>query len=143
MQSIDVYSYQCGVMDAFSEVVSAGVKRIALSHPCDTAEERDRYLPFAEQLCKQYGNVLYLENEGLLTELFPLSLNKGKFNMVFAHKPEDLTLYRELRQRKKELVEKNLYFGEARRRLAFDFGRLLSYSEEAIERLIRQNQEKE
>ena len=38
-REIDVYSYQCGVMDAFCEMVHAGVKRIALSHPFPTREE--------------------------------------------------------------------------------------------------------
>ena len=42
-REIDAYSYQCGVMDAFCEMVHAGVKRIALSHPCPTREERDSY----------------------------------------------------------------------------------------------------
>ena len=39
MKKLDRYSYQCGVIDAFNEVVRAGVKRIALSHPVDTKEE--------------------------------------------------------------------------------------------------------
>ena len=30
MKKLDGYSYQCGVIDAFNEVVRAGVKRIAL-----------------------------------------------------------------------------------------------------------------
>ena len=39
MKKLDRYSYQCGVIDAFNEVVRAGVKRIALSHPADSREE--------------------------------------------------------------------------------------------------------
>ena len=31
LDSLDLFSYQCGVIDAFNEVVKAGVKRIALS----------------------------------------------------------------------------------------------------------------
>ena len=42
MKKLDEYSYQCGVIDAFNEVVRAGVKRIALSHPVDTKEEAMR-----------------------------------------------------------------------------------------------------
>ena len=37
MQTIDPYSYQCGAIDCFNEMVRAGVKRLALSHPVDTA----------------------------------------------------------------------------------------------------------
>ena len=39
LDSLDLFSYQCGVIDAFNEVVKAGVKRIALSHPVSTREE--------------------------------------------------------------------------------------------------------
>ena len=38
---IDPYSYQAGVMDCFCEMVSCGLKKLAMSHPCDTREERD------------------------------------------------------------------------------------------------------
>ena len=92
MKEMDKYSYQCGVMDAFNEVVRAGVKRLALAHPCDTREERDSYLDYAQQLCEKYGNHMYVENDSLLTDLFPISMNKDKFNIVFARDPKDLEL---------------------------------------------------
>lgn len=143
MKEIDLYSYQCGVMDAFNEVVRAGVKRLALAHPCDTIEQRDGYLDYARQLCEKYGNHMYVENDSLLTDLFPISLNKDKYNIVFARDPKDLELYVELHDRKKKLLEKGLYHGEERKQLAVDFGQLLSYSDEAIERLIASNTERE
>ena len=46
--SLDSFSYQCGVIDAFNEVVKAGVKRIALSHPTDTLAECQALIPFSE-----------------------------------------------------------------------------------------------
>ena len=54
MKQIEEYSYQCGVMDCFSEMVKAGLKRIALSHPSSTKEIRDQYIPFAENICDKY-----------------------------------------------------------------------------------------
>ncbi len=143
MNKFDQYSYQCGVMDAFNEVVRAGVKRLALAHPCDTMEQRDSYLPYAKQLCEKYGTYLYVENDSLLTDLFPFSMNKDKFNIVFAKDPKDLELYVELHVRKKELIDKGLYHGEARKHIAVEFGKLLSYSDEAIEKFIETNPEKE
>lgn len=86
---------------------------------------------------------MYIENDSLLTDLFPLSLNKDKYNLVFAYNPTDLDLYVELHQRKKKLLEQGLYVGFARKQIAVDFGHLLSYSDEAIERLISANTEKE
>mgnify|MGYP006974119394 CR=1 FL=1 len=53
--SLDSFSYQCGVIDAFNEVVKAGVKRIALSHPTDTLAECQALIPFSEQICRQYA----------------------------------------------------------------------------------------
>ena len=49
---IDTYSYGLGAMDCFCEMVSAGLKTLAMSHPCDTREERDSYLQDAEKLCR-------------------------------------------------------------------------------------------
>ncbi|MFQ7451174.1 MAG: hypothetical protein ACLRNQ_06760 [Flavonifractor plautii] len=83
MQNIDPYSYQCGVIDCFNEMVRSGVKALALSHPMDSAAERDALIPFARSCCHQYGNQLYIEDTPLLTDLFPLSLNQGKFNILF------------------------------------------------------------
>ena len=143
MKEMDRYSYQCGVMDAFNEVVRAGVKRLALAHPCDTKEERDSFLPYAEMLCEKYGNHLYVENDSLLTDLFPVSMNKDKFNIVFARDPKDLELYVELHVRKQKLIEEGCYEGEARKAIAVEFGHLLSYTDEAIERLISTNVERE
>ncbi len=143
MNDMDQYSYQCGVMDAFNEVVRAGVKRLALAHPCDTKEQRDRFLPYAQQLCEKYGTHLYVENDSLLTDLFPYSANKDKFNIVFAKDPKDLDLYVKLHVRKQELIAKGLYSGEARKEIAVEFGHLLSYSDEAIEQFIANNPEKE
>ena len=143
MKEMDKYSYQCGVMDAFNEVVRAGVKRLALAHPCDTREERDSYLDYAQQLCEKYGNHMYVENDSLLTDLFPISMNKDKFNIVFARDPKDLELYVELHVRKQKLIEQGKYHGAARKEIAVECGHLLSYTDEAIERLIATNTELE
>ena len=49
MQNIDPYSYQCGVIDCFNEMVRSGVKALALSHPMDSAAERDALIPFVNR----------------------------------------------------------------------------------------------
>ena len=142
MKKLDEYSYQCGVIDAFNEVVRAGVKRIALSHPVDTKEEAMELIPFSQQICQQYGNHFYLEESPLLTDLFPISLNKGKYNIIYYRQEEDIQQYLALKKRKQQLLEQQ-YQGEARRQIAVDYGKLLSYSQEAIERYLAQNKEKE
>ena len=134
--SLDSFSYQCGVIDAFNEVVKAGVKRIALSHPTDTLAECQALIPFSDQICRQYGNHFYVEQEPLLTDLFPVSLNRGKFNILYYRDERDIQLYLSLKEEKKRLLEQGTYQGEARKRIAVEYGRLLSYSDEAIERYI-------
>lgn len=143
MKKLDGYSYQCGVIDAFNEVVRVGVKRIALSHPVDTKEEMMELIPFSQQICQQYGNRFYLEESPLLTDLFPISLNKGKYNIIYYRQEEDIRQYLALKKRKQQLLEQQAYQGEARRQIAVEYGRLLSYSPEAIERYLAQNEEKE
>lgn len=143
MKKLDEYSYQCGVIDAFNEVVRAGVKRIALSHPVDTKEEAMELIPFSQQICQQYGNHFYLEESPLLTDLFPISLNKGKYNIIYYRQEEDIQQYLALKKRKQQLLEQQAYQGEARRQIAEEYGKLLPYSPEAIERYLAQNEEKE
>ena len=72
-----------GQRTGFCEMVQTGVKQIALAHPCDTREERDSFLPEFEKLCQEYGVKMYLEDEGFLTDLFPVSMNKDRFNTIF------------------------------------------------------------
>lgn len=146
-KKIDAYSFALGVCEAFCEVVRAGVKRIALSHPF-TADELQNTLgaDFPEacaKIAEKYGCRAYYLQEPVLTDLFPLSLNRGKQNVVFYRAPADLTELLAIRSDKKALQSAGKYRGEARREIAVRFGRLLSYSEEAIERYLAENTERE
>ena len=132
MESMDTFSYQCGVIDSFNEMVRAGVKALALSHPVDTEAERDALIPFSKHICRLYGTKLYPENDPLITDLFPCSLSQGKFLILF---------YRE--DHKAALVAEGAYFGGNRSRIAWEYGRLLSYPDEAIRRLIHENGDRE
>ena len=52
VRAVDPYSYNLGVMDCFCEMVGAGVKGLAMSHPFGTREERDSYLEEVRGLCR-------------------------------------------------------------------------------------------
>ena len=75
LDSLDLFSYQCGVIDAFNEVVKAGVKRIALSHPVSTREEA---LSLCSVLRENLRTVrkpfLLLMKARCSPDLFPISL---------------------------------------------------------------------
>ncbi len=137
--TIDKFSYKLGAADCFCEMVRAGVKKLALSHPCDTQEERDRFLPEFEKLCQKYGVKMYREDEPFITDLFPVSMNKGKYNVLFYQDDSVLQAYLDLKAEKRTCE----YAGEKRREIAARYGKLLSYTDEGIERLMSANQEKE
>ncbi len=139
---IDKFSYHLGAADCFCEMVRAGVKRIALSHPCDTKEERDSFLPEFDKLCEKYGVRYYVEDEAFLSDLFPLSLNRGKFNVIFYQEDAALQEYLGLKAEKKKAVEAGNYNG-CREDIARRYGKLLSYTDEGIQRLLGANTERE
>ena len=143
MKPIDVYSYRCGVIDCFNEMVRAGLKKIALSHPTDTKEERDQLIGFSEKICQQYGNRFYIEDQPLLTDLFPVSMNRGKYNIIYYRDPADLAEYLSIKADKEKLLQSGTYISQERLSIAKRYGKLLSYSDEGILRLIEQNNEKE
>ena len=76
-------------------------------------------------------------------DLFPISMNLGKHNLLIYRANHILEQYLRLKHWKNDLVREKVYFGGNRTQIAWDFGRLLSYPEEAIRRLIRENSEKE
>ena len=140
-QPIDNYSYQCGVMDCFCEMVASGLKKLAMSHPCDTKAERDSYLPQVKKLCEKYGILYHPQDEALITDLFPAEANQDKYNYLFFRTQDVYETYLELKKHQKELENQCGGTEEERYQLAADFGALLSYPEEGIRRLIEKTRE--
>ena len=143
MRSIDHFSYELGAADCFCEMVRAGVKGLALAHPCPTREERDEYLPYFQELCQKYGVKLYVEDVPLLTDLFPLSMNQGKYNALFYQEDSAIQEHLALTAEKRAAAEAGAHTPEKRRDIAWRYGRLLSYTGEGIQRLLESNTEKE
>ncbi len=140
--NIDLFSYRLGAADCFCEMVRAGVKRLALAHPCETKEERDAFLPEFEKLRERYGVFMYVEDEPLLTDLFPLSMNKGKYNALFYQDESAIREYLSIKEEKRAALAAGTY-DRCREELARRFGKLLSYTDQGIERLLAANTEKE
>ncbi len=139
---IDSFSYHLGAADCFCEMVRAGVKRIALSHPCASKEERDAFLHEFDKLAEKYGVKFYVEDDPLLTDLFPVSMNKGKFNVIFYADDSALGEYLALKKEKHGAVARGVY-DAVRRDIAVRYGHLLSYTDEGIDRLLAANDERE
>ena len=140
---LDRFSYRCGVIDCFNEMVRAGLKPMALAHPCPTPSERDSYLPFCEEICGKYGTKFFPEDAMLLTDLFPLSANRGTYNIIFYRDEAVRRTYEDLKAEKAALLAAGQYRGEPRRRLACRFGALLGYPETDCLRMIAANTDRE
>lgn len=140
---LDRFSYRCGVIDCFNEMVRAGLKPMALAHPSPTPAERDRYLPFCEEICWQYGTRFFPEDDMLFTDLFPLSANRGTYNIIFYREEAVRRAYEDLKAEKAALLAAGQYRGEPRRRLACRFGALLGYPETDCLRMIEANADRE
>lgn len=136
-RSIDVWSYELGVMDCFCEMVASGLKKLAMSHPCRTREERDSYQEEVKRLCEKYAISFFSEDEPFLTPLFPEDLNKGTYHYLFFRTQDVLDEYRTLKEEQKALKESGAYTPCKGMEIARRFGSLLSYPPEGIERLLQ------
>ncbi len=132
-----------GVMECFNEVIACGVKNLALGVPVYDRRERDQHVEAAKIICQERGTKYYIEDDPFLTDLFPLTLNQYKYNLVFYREEKYLDAYLDLKKRKENLILQNLYQEEERNKLAYDFGKLLSYQDADIWRMIQENNEKE
>ena len=143
MRELESYYYHCGVMDAFCEMVRAGVKALALSHPLDHRAAWEELGPYAEHIAGAYGVRCYAEDAPLVTDLFPASACRGKFRYLFYRADHTLEEYLRLKARKADMVTSGVYFGGNRAQIAREYGQLLSYGDEAIRALLETNGEKE
>ena len=99
--------------------------------------------PYFRAVARKYGCKAYYLKEPLITDLFPVSLNRGKQNVVFYREDRDLEEFLSIQHDKQALIAENNYTGENRRQIAVRYGHLLSYSDEAIARYLAQNTELE
>jgi hypothetical protein len=134
IEGFHLYSYYAGTMAAASEFVSYGVKKLALS-PTFNEEQLKALLPVAEKEAGKYGIPIYVENDLLVTQLFRADIATGKTVIMFAYKQEVLDEYHKLKEIRKEALEKGT-LDEVEEDLSWKFGRLLSYTDETITRLI-------
>ena len=135
-KKIDIYSYNLGVIGAFSEVVSLGIKKLALSAPL-TAGDIGQIMPEAKKIAKRNGVRLYLETDFLVTDLFPAEITREK-QVLLIYLGSTLKEYLALKTEKKKLVKNGGYQGEPRQEVARQMGRLLSYPEATINRMLKE-----
>lgn len=133
-QTIDQRSYDLGVIGAFSEVVSYGIKQLALSAAMPP-ERMATLIDEAQGIAERHGVSTYLEDDFLVTDLFPAEVTDGQ-QVLLIYTGATKDEYDALKARKATLVAEDRYEGEARTEIARGMGRLLSYPDPTIERML-------
>jgi len=136
--TIDQRSYQLGVIGGFAEVVGIGVKRLALSSAM-SPEDMDALIDEAKKIIARNDALSYRETDFLVTDLFPVEVTEGKHVILIYNDPVK-DEYMALKERKRKLVDEGRYEGEERKEIAREMGRLLSYPEERIERMLSESE---
>jgi hypothetical protein len=132
-------SYYAGTISTSTEFVSYGCKKLALSATFSD-EELSTLLDHAEQKAKEYGIPIYVEKDLIVTKLFSPTVAEGKTVILFAYNQDVLDEYFAIKEfRKKAMAEGQL--AEVEEEIAWRFGRLLSYTDETITRLLNENKQ--
>ncbi len=130
--SLDQRSWHIGAITAMSEMVDYGVKKIALSATLPP-DEMDEFFEHAVEAAAGYDVPVFRESDFLTTDLFSAELTDGRDVLLICH-DSTYQQYLALKAEKQRLIDADEYEGEARTEIARKFGRLLSYTEAAIER---------
>ena len=128
-------SYQLGMIYAFAEIVGSGCKRLALS-PTLTVEEFDAIWDEVRLIAEEYGLILDVDDDFLVTRLFNPEYTRGKRVIHLAAEPETLDEYKRLKELRRQNLEEDALTEGVELELAWGLGRLLSYSDEAIRSLL-------
>jgi hypothetical protein len=131
---LDPLSYAIGSFSSFAEIVGIGLKKMALSQALP-AGEMDRLEREVRAIAAEWDVQIYREPDFLVTDLFPASATSGK-EVLLIYRGDTLDQYRALKTRKAAMVADGSYEGAARTELAWAMGKLLSYPDEKIERLL-------
>jgi hypothetical protein len=135
LQDFNLDSYNLGIIAAFSEVVAAGCKQLALSAPL-TPEEYERLKEPIMLIAKENEVQLYIDDNFLETRLFNPYYTRGKFVIHIAKNPEVFKEYLKLKEINTKHANEGITF-ENEEEVARALGRLLSYDDDKIEALLK------
>ena len=128
---IDKLSFQLGMINCFAEMVACGVKKLAISPPL-TPDDYAKISKFSDEIVQGFGIRSYLEKSLLITDLQSAEFTRGKWSILYYEKDDVLKKYLGLKEKKQSLVKLGHYDHQARKEIAREFMRLLSYPDEKI-----------
>lgn len=137
VEDFHLISYYSGVNASFAEVVKLGCKKLALSSPY-TDEEFKMMIEPTKQIAKDNGIPILVERDLLKTMLFPHDIAENRTVIMMAHNQSVLDEYAALKELKKESDKKDNPV-ERELDIAKRFGKLLSYNDANIGRLLKSN----
>jgi len=130
-------SFMTGTNLSASEAVGMGVKKLAISS-LYSDENLEVMMKVTEYSSKRFGTVYLPEPNLLESKLFPRDVARGKTVVLIAHDQSVLDEYAALKRLKEE-SDANGNPEDRELEIAKRFGRLLSYDEAGIARLIAKN----
>jgi len=133
---LDPSSYHLGMIYAFAEVVASGCKRLALS-PAMTEKQLKAIIDQVRLIAREYDLVLDVDDDFLTTKLFNPEYTHGKHVIHMAAEQATIDEYKALKEFKRGHIEAGTLTEDVEREIAWKLGRLLSYSDEAITRLMK------
>ncbi|MCK0109571.1 VOC family protein [Flavobacteriaceae bacterium S0825] len=134
---IDKYSYNLGVIGAFSELVNSGTKQLALSATL-TSEDMNAFIDDAKNKASEHDVSIYRESDLIVTNLFPADIAKD-LDVLLLFQGTTLDEYLALKEDVVKHKSEGTYNLEAQLDISRRFGRMLSYSPRKINKLISQN----
>jgi hypothetical protein len=134
IEGFHLLSYYAGTISTSAEFVSYGCKKLALSTTLSD-EELSVLLPHAQKKADEFGIPIYVEKDLLVTKLFSPLIAQGKTVILFAYNREVLDEYFAIKGFRKKSIEEGK-LADMEEEIAWRFGRLLSYADDAIERLL-------
>jgi hypothetical protein len=120
-----------GEIKAWCEAAKNDAKKMSLSAPF-SQDEFDEIEPYMVKYAEINGVSYYLEKDLIQTDLFEDMDLSGIWVFIIYKDHEILDEYFKIKQRKTNLIKRNIYNGDLRKEIAFRFGKLLGYSDESI-----------
>lgn len=134
IEEFHLLSYYAGTISTSVEFVSYGCKKLALSATLSD-EELSVLLPHAQHKAEEFGIPIYVEIDLLVTKLFSPTIAQGKTVILFAYNQDVLDEYFAIKSFREKAIEEG-QLEDVEEEMAWRFGRLLSYTDETIERLL-------
>ena len=134
IRGFHLLSYYAGTISTSAEFVSYGCKKLALSTTLSD-EELSVLLPHAQKKADEFGIPIYVEKDLLVTKLFNPLIAQGKTVILFAYNRDVLDEYFAIKAFRNKSIEEGK-LADMEEEIAWRFGRLLSYTDDAIERLL-------